>query len=217
MSQRTQRTFYTAIIESILTSCIMVWYGNSTAADQTPTESGENSREDRPGAAALSAGHLPPQTPQESLQHHQSPSSHPQHTLFTLLPSGRRNRNHTGCPPQHRDPQQTKAQAEDVLEYPLMSLVTQATFNGQSKYLSVTKTLDSVHCCLAVNDDENRFYRSRVKQSQQRGPDSPLPSHFQPAPPGGSWRGVPKTVERYNPPSSVSWVCPGVSSRMDMP
>ncbi|KAI3370122.1 hypothetical protein L3Q82_024915, partial [Scortum barcoo] len=34
MSQRTQRTFYTAIIESILTSCITVWYGNSTAADR---------------------------------------------------------------------------------------------------------------------------------------------------------------------------------------
>ncbi|KAI3370880.1 hypothetical protein L3Q82_007140 [Scortum barcoo] len=33
MSQRTQRTFYTAVIESILTSCITVWYGNSTAAD----------------------------------------------------------------------------------------------------------------------------------------------------------------------------------------
>ncbi|KAI3367589.1 hypothetical protein L3Q82_026435 [Scortum barcoo] len=33
MSQRTQRTFYTAIIESILTSCITVWYGNSTAVD----------------------------------------------------------------------------------------------------------------------------------------------------------------------------------------
>ncbi|KAI3377757.1 hypothetical protein L3Q82_008899, partial [Scortum barcoo] len=32
MSQRTQRTFYTTITESILTSCITVWYGNSTAA-----------------------------------------------------------------------------------------------------------------------------------------------------------------------------------------
>ncbi|KAI3375874.1 hypothetical protein L3Q82_003761 [Scortum barcoo] len=34
MSQRTQRTSYTAVIESILTSCIMVWYRNSTAADR---------------------------------------------------------------------------------------------------------------------------------------------------------------------------------------
>ncbi|KAI3367109.1 hypothetical protein L3Q82_008173 [Scortum barcoo] len=29
-----QRTFCTAVIESILTSCITVWYGNSTAADR---------------------------------------------------------------------------------------------------------------------------------------------------------------------------------------
>ncbi|KAI3374650.1 hypothetical protein L3Q82_021225, partial [Scortum barcoo] len=64
----------TAIIESILTSCITVWYGNST-------ESGENGREDHPGAAALSAGHLPLQSPQESLQHHQRPLPPPAHTL----------------------------------------------------------------------------------------------------------------------------------------
>ncbi|KAI3374606.1 hypothetical protein L3Q82_021181 [Scortum barcoo] len=73
-----------AVIESILSSCITVWYENST-------ESGEDSREDRPGAAAHSAGHQPPQSPQESLQHHQRPSSppHPQHTLLSLLPSSR--------------------------------------------------------------------------------------------------------------------------------
>ncbi|KAI3351134.1 hypothetical protein L3Q82_005693 [Scortum barcoo] len=48
---------------------------------QTPTESGESGREDRPGAAALYAGHLPPQSPQESLQHHQRPLPPPAHTL----------------------------------------------------------------------------------------------------------------------------------------
>ncbi|KAI3351413.1 hypothetical protein L3Q82_020265, partial [Scortum barcoo] len=78
-SQRTQRTFCTAVIESILTSCIMVWYGNST-------ESGENGRKDRPGAAALSAGHQPPQSPQESLQHHQRPLPPPAHTLAVFCP-----------------------------------------------------------------------------------------------------------------------------------
>ncbi|KAI3364691.1 hypothetical protein L3Q82_011464 [Scortum barcoo] len=62
-------------------AALKVWYGNSTAAGpQTPTESGENGREDRPGAAALSAGHLPPQSPQESLQHHQRPLPPPAHT-----------------------------------------------------------------------------------------------------------------------------------------
>ncbi|KAI3353575.1 hypothetical protein L3Q82_020097 [Scortum barcoo] len=54
------------------------------------TESGENGREDRPGAAALSAGHLPPQSPQESLQHHQIPLPPPAHILCSPLPSGRR-------------------------------------------------------------------------------------------------------------------------------
>ncbi|KAI3363174.1 hypothetical protein L3Q82_011543, partial [Scortum barcoo] len=70
-----------AIIESILTSCITLWYGNSTAADQTRTERGENGREDCPGAAALSAGYLSPQSPEESLQHHQRPLPPPAHTL----------------------------------------------------------------------------------------------------------------------------------------
>ncbi|KAI3356741.1 hypothetical protein L3Q82_003416 [Scortum barcoo] len=34
MSQRIQKTFYTLVIESILTSWVTVWYGNSTAADR---------------------------------------------------------------------------------------------------------------------------------------------------------------------------------------
>ncbi|KAI3355628.1 hypothetical protein L3Q82_017917, partial [Scortum barcoo] len=70
MSQRTQRTFYTAIIESILTSCIMEWYGNSTAADRKHLQ-----------RVVRAAGHLPPQSPQESLQHHQRPLPPPAHTL----------------------------------------------------------------------------------------------------------------------------------------
>ncbi|KAI3368368.1 hypothetical protein L3Q82_007834 [Scortum barcoo] len=94
MSQRTQRTFYTAIIESsILTSCITVWYGNSTAGDRKRLQSGENGREDRLGGAALSARPtitLPPQSPQESLQHHQrlppTPSTHS--SVFCPLAGG---------------------------------------------------------------------------------------------------------------------------------
>ncbi|KAI3355442.1 hypothetical protein L3Q82_018278 [Scortum barcoo] len=82
MSQRTQRTLYTAIIESILTSCITVWYKNSTAAAdrkrlQRAVRTAERIIRDAP---ALSAGHLPPQSPQESLQHHQRPLPPPAHT-----------------------------------------------------------------------------------------------------------------------------------------
>ncbi|KAI3360722.1 hypothetical protein L3Q82_012864 [Scortum barcoo] len=42
------------------------------------------------------------------------------------------------------------------------------------------------------------------KQSQQRGPDSPLPSHLQPAPPGGILEAFPRQLRDIIPP-----VCPG--------
>ncbi|KAI3356872.1 hypothetical protein L3Q82_003517 [Scortum barcoo] len=90
MSQRTQRTFYTAIIESILTSCITVWYGNSTAADCKRLQ------------RVVRTAERIVQAPLPSLQdiyhcrvHRRACSiirdpSHPQHTLLSLLPSGRR-------------------------------------------------------------------------------------------------------------------------------
>ncbi|KAI3361641.1 hypothetical protein L3Q82_002006 [Scortum barcoo] len=83
MSQRTQRTFYTAVIESILTSCITVWYGNSTAADRKRLQ------------RAVRMAERIVWEPLPSLQdiyHHRvhrracriiTDPSHPQHTLFS--------------------------------------------------------------------------------------------------------------------------------------
>ncbi|KAI3375446.1 hypothetical protein L3Q82_003691 [Scortum barcoo] len=87
MSQRTQRTSYTVIIESILTSCITLWYGNSTAAGpQTPTESGENGREDSSRChCPLCRTSTTTESTGEPAASSETPPPFPQHTLSAVL------------------------------------------------------------------------------------------------------------------------------------
>ncbi|KAK2917334.1 hypothetical protein Q8A73_004080 [Channa argus] len=85
MSPKILSNFYSCVIESVLTNCITVWYGSTNVMDQTPAES-EDCAEDHQDSTALSAEHLPPQS--TTLKD----PSHPQHGLFTLLPSRRRYR-----------------------------------------------------------------------------------------------------------------------------
>ncbi len=92
MSPKILSNFYSCVVESVLTSCITVWYGSTTVRDrkrlQRVVKTAENII----------------RTPLPSLQaiyhrrvHRRASSilkdpTHPQHGLFTLLSSGRRYR-----------------------------------------------------------------------------------------------------------------------------
>ncbi len=82
--------FYSCVVESVLTSCITVWYGSTTVRDSKHLQ-----RVVKTAVKII-------RTPLPSLQaiyhcrvHRRAASilkhpTHPQHGLFTLLPSGRR-------------------------------------------------------------------------------------------------------------------------------
>ncbi|MPV02351.1 DUF1891 domain-containing protein [Escherichia coli] len=92
MSPKILSNFYSCIIESILTSCITVWYGSTSTMDRKRLQ-----RVVRTAEKII-------KTPLPSLQsiyhrrvHRRAASilkdpTHPQHGLFKLLPSGRRYR-----------------------------------------------------------------------------------------------------------------------------
>ena len=92
MSSKILSNFYSCIVESILTSCITVWYGSITAMDRKRLQ------------RVVKNAQRITRTPLPSLQsiYHRrvhrraasiiKDSTHPQHKLFTLLPSGRRYR-----------------------------------------------------------------------------------------------------------------------------
>ncbi len=85
-------TFYRCTIESVLTSCITVWYRNCSAADRNTLQRTVNT------AAKIIGAPLPSildillarcSTKTNSIV---KDSTHPSHSLFQLLPSGRRYR-----------------------------------------------------------------------------------------------------------------------------
>ncbi|XP_067379202.1 uncharacterized protein [Channa argus] len=90
MSPEILSNFYSCVIESVLTNCITVWYGSTTAMDRKHLQRG------------VKTAQKITRTPLPSLQriyhcrvHRRAASiykdpSHLQHGVFTLLPSGRR-------------------------------------------------------------------------------------------------------------------------------
>uniref|UniRef100_A0A3B3BRH8 Reverse transcriptase domain-containing protein n=1 Tax=Oryzias melastigma TaxID=30732 RepID=A0A3B3BRH8_ORYME len=92
MSSKILSNFYSCVVESILTSCITVWYGSSTVTDRKRLQ------------RVVKAASKITRTPLPSLQSiykrrvlRRAASiirdpTHPQRGLFTLLPSGRRYR-----------------------------------------------------------------------------------------------------------------------------
>ncbi len=92
-------TFYRGTIESVLTSCITVWYGNSSAADRKTLQQTVKT------AAKIIAAPLPSildiflarcSSKANSIVKDPTP---PSHSLFQLLPSGRRYRSIRAAPP----------------------------------------------------------------------------------------------------------------------
>ncbi len=83
-------TFYRGTIESVLTSCITVWYGNCCAADRKTLQRTVNTAAKIIGAPPpLHPGHFLTRCSSKAKSIVEDPT-HPSHSLFQLLPSGRR-------------------------------------------------------------------------------------------------------------------------------
>ncbi len=85
-------TFYRGTIESVLTSCITVWYGNCSAADRKTLQRTVNMAAKIIGAPLPSILDIFLARCSRKTNSIVKDPTHPSHSLFQLLPSGRRNR-----------------------------------------------------------------------------------------------------------------------------
>ncbi|MCI4385498.1 hypothetical protein PGIGA_G00051260 [Pangasianodon gigas] len=90
MSPKILSNFYSCVVESVLTSCITVWYGSTTVRDRKRLQ-----RVVRTAEKIIRTTLPSLQTIYHRRVHRRAASilkdpNHPQHGLFTLLPSGRR-------------------------------------------------------------------------------------------------------------------------------
>lgn len=85
--------FYPCAIESILTYCITVWYGNCTAHDRKTLQRVVKTAQRVTGTPLPVIKSIYDRRCLRKAQTIIKDSSHPNHSLFTLLPSGRRYRN----------------------------------------------------------------------------------------------------------------------------
>ncbi|KAI4871731.1 hypothetical protein NFI96_006116 [Prochilodus magdalenae] len=92
MSAQILSNFYRSTIESVLTSSITVWYGNCTAQDRKALQRVIKFAQSISGAAFPSLQDIYRTRVIRRAHSIIRDSTHPQHSLFTLLPSGRRYR-----------------------------------------------------------------------------------------------------------------------------
>ncbi len=85
-------TFYRGTIESVLTSCITVWYGNCSAADRKTLQRTVNTAAKIIGAPLPSILDIFLARCSSKTNSNVKDPTHPSHSLFQLLPSGRRYR-----------------------------------------------------------------------------------------------------------------------------
>ncbi len=85
-------TFYRGTIESVLTSCITVWYGNCSAADRKTLQRTVNTAAKIIGAPLPSILDIFLARCSSKTNSIVKDPTHPSHSLFQLLPSGRRYR-----------------------------------------------------------------------------------------------------------------------------
>ncbi len=85
-------TFYRGTIESVLTSCITVWYGNCSAADRKTLQRTVNTAAKITGAPLPSILDIFLARCSSKTNSIMKDPTHPSHSLFQLLPSGRRYR-----------------------------------------------------------------------------------------------------------------------------
>ncbi len=85
-------TFYRGTIESVLTSCITVWYGNCSAADRKTLQRTVNTAAKIIGVPLQSILDIFLARCSSKTNSIVKDPTHPSHSLFQLLPSGRRYR-----------------------------------------------------------------------------------------------------------------------------
>ncbi|KAI2668505.1 hypothetical protein H4Q32_005238 [Labeo rohita] len=85
-------TFYRGTIESLLTSCITVWYGNCSAADRKTLQRTVNTAAKIVGAPLPSILDIFLAQCSSKASSIMKDPTHPSHNLFQILPSGRRYR-----------------------------------------------------------------------------------------------------------------------------
>ncbi|KAJ8407061.1 hypothetical protein AAFF_G00287370 [Aldrovandia affinis] len=85
--------FYRCAIESILTNSIMAWYGNCTASDRKTLQRVVKTAQRITGSSLPAIKSIHDRRCLRKAQSIIRDSSHPNHGLFALLPSGRRYRN----------------------------------------------------------------------------------------------------------------------------
>ncbi len=85
-------TFYRGTIESVLTSCITVWYGNFSTADRKTLQRTVNTAAKIIGAPLPSILDIFLARCSSKATSIVKDPTHPSHSLFQLLPSGRRYR-----------------------------------------------------------------------------------------------------------------------------
>ncbi len=90
-------TFYRGTIESVLTSCITVWYGNCSAADRKTLQQTVNTAAKIFGAPLPSILDIFLARCSSKTNSIVKDPTHPSHSLFQLLPSGRRYRSIKIC------------------------------------------------------------------------------------------------------------------------
>ena len=82
--------FYRCAIESILTSCITVWYGNCSVADRKALQRVVKTAQRITGTPLPAIEDIQRKRCLRRARSILKDSSHPDHGLFNLLPSGRR-------------------------------------------------------------------------------------------------------------------------------
>ncbi|XP_056586110.1 uncharacterized protein LOC130407337 isoform X2 [Triplophysa dalaica] len=82
--------FYHCTIESILTNCVTVWYGNCSVAERKALQRVVKTAQRITGTTLSSIEDIQKKRCLHRARSILKDSSHPAHRLFTLLPSGRR-------------------------------------------------------------------------------------------------------------------------------
>ncbi|KAK3521081.1 hypothetical protein QTP86_022931, partial [Hemibagrus guttatus] len=88
-------TFYRGTIESILSSCITVWFGNCTVSDRKTLQRIVRTAEKIIGVSLPSITDIYTTRCIRKANNIVDDPTHPSHTLFTLLPSGKRKNSST--------------------------------------------------------------------------------------------------------------------------
>ncbi len=153
-------TFYRGTIESMLTSCITVWYRNCSAADRKTLQQTVNTAAKIIGAPLPSILDIFLTRCSSKANSIVKDSTHPSHSLFQLLPSGRRYRSIRAAappPPPPTLPHHRKITffVQFIVYYTQVSGPVPTTC---SNTLSSIHTRHFTHYCVYITPQKTQYY-----------------------------------------------------------